>query len=699
MQPSVPGNLESTVDEIVETMRVAGDTSSAPRSAHLTGPETAGKSTTLRSIRQRLTEGDREVPVVVSPPRQSLDAGQVGLVQVAGQLEDAGLLNGGFRTFVESDQITWSDRQQRLSSWLEAHSDRVVLLCDEPYRWATGSEKARHFDDKTESFVRLLLDKTDCRRVVTSKRGSQVDGPRFDVGEQRDYRGWLTGGDATWGVLGDTAHQLWERFDDQLHVLSPLKVRLLVALARLQSADWLEQRFEQFSDGSRKRLTNHLVDAVSRRSSGEAFLSSWERCSLVREPIDSQLVDDFTDGTVGGPAIEQPLRDILTNCILYPIGDQFVLHEILQLNSKPDETRWLSEVQKQKTHELLADYYAEQFGALTDPEEAERALRCELEGFHHAVQTERQEIERDFRLFFVEQLNLFGRRLSHDLDEYAKATSVFERAVDRDEQNDYSHHYLAYNLDIRGIDADRVERHYQRAIELDDEHPWWWSRWICFLITRGRLREARDQWDEALDALGLPTFEATPDAYYKNLHKWVARLLLEAGKLDFAQRVLQGVPRRQKEELRGFRAMEQQLERLRDAQRHQTVFPAFVSYDEQWKGPHLHPENYEGQPLQRWLPARVEGVSDDVVLVVAEQQESDNDIAYGQMEIPVDTFDTWSEAIEASELQEGRFLELAIYGSPDSSPRIRAHHKTFYDPDDLPPLLLDPNRYLQSDAP
>src|SRR5690606_4074472 len=133
---------------------------------------------------------------------------------------------------------------------------------------------------------------------------------------------------------------------------------------------------------------------------------------------------------------------------------------------------------------------------------------AEMEAFHHASKSGDQALCDELRVFFVVQLDALGRRLSirarreQRRELYGAAATIFERALELDPGDDYAHHYLAFNLDVEGKDAQRVEEHYRQAVELQSNIVYWWSRYVTFLITRGRMAEARRAWDDALDALG-----------------------------------------------------------------------------------------------------------------------------------------------------------------------------------------------------
>ncbi len=119
---------------------------------------------------------------------------------------------------------------------------------------------------------------------------------------------------------------------------------------------------------------------------------------------------------------------------------------------------------------------------------------------------------------------------------------VFRLALQIDSRIAYSHHYLAFNLDWLAEHPEEVERHYREAIKLQRGHPWWWwSRWFAYLATRGRFRDARQAWRDALDEFSLGGDESSRWLYL-SLHRWVARWLLHWSELDFAENVLNAIP-------------------------------------------------------------------------------------------------------------------------------------------------------------
>jgi len=367
--------------------------------------------------------------------------------------------------------------------------------------------------------------------------------------------------------------------------------------------------------------------------------------------------------------------------------------EIVVVLSEKSLNSWLNSQSRIATHRKLSDYYAAKIEGI----KLRKAtyLGRELEAFHHASESADAAALQRFRPLFADQLNKLGRTLSKEARNFAAAADVFRQAIRWDDRNDYAHHYLAYNIDWLATDPALAESEYRRAIQLNPEHPWWWSRWINFLITVGRAREAREQWTQAVDALNLTSGDG-PDTVYHSLHLWVARLLVHRAQLDFADTVLSETPALVRETDIRFRAIRDLLAALREAERVRSVFPLSVPYHDRWKGPHLEfrREIDEGKLVQ-WFPAQVDDVDEETVyLVMAKRAPGDGKEEYAHVEISRTIFDQATLDENSGQLEAGRFIELAFYGVHEIL-RIRVHPGTAWQAPGLPALDPDPRRYLR----
>ena len=187
--------------------------------------------------------------------------------------------------------------------------------------------------------------------------------------------------------------------------------------------------------------------------------------------------------------------------------------------------------------------------------------------------------------FFVDQLDLLGKTLSHEKHDYEGACEVFEQAIAIDEEDDYAHHYLAYNLDRLGRNPEEVERHYREAISLNSRHPWWRARLISFLTVRGRTSDAELEWDAALDEIAAAE-EFGGSGAYETFHGWVGAALLRRGQLEFANRVLRDIPAQIRSESPSLTALIRRLRAMEVADADGAFVPGQHMSDRWWEGGH-----------------------------------------------------------------------------------------------------------------
>jgi len=285
------------------------------------------------------------------------------------------------------------------------------------------------------------------------------------------------------------------------------------------------------------------------------------------------------------------------------------------------------------------------------------------EAFFHATEAGDDALVSQAQPFFIEQLHLRGRSLSKQ-KRHSDAAEVFRQVVELDPDDDYAHHYRAFNLDWIAEDQPTIEVEYQRAIDLNPRHPWWHSRWINYLITVGKTTDARIAFANATEAL-QEAMESHPEYVYRSLHSWVAALLLHRGQLDFARQVLDRVPQDVRGEHRGFVALGEKLAAMEEARRGRGVFPLSVPASQHWrKSPHLDfPPQVEGKDLRAWYPARVEAVSGQgITLIVGKPSENGSPPTYGRINLSNERFDAATLDERTADLRPKQFLELAFYG-------------------------------------
>jgi tetratricopeptide (TPR) repeat protein len=691
---SVPALPE--VDSLVEHLapEIASTDHSSDAVWHIWGSATGGKSTALKNIAEQLGEHHDLCPILVAPPARVLDAGPLAVTEASVGLKASSMLNGEL-DLIQTPDAPWSEKVGAVLGWIRKHEDHVVLLCDEPGEWSSKQSDDAHFRDHAEEVALSMIAMLSCRRVVagTLPPGVRVTAQRsrrLTVESQASR--WLRDADS-WGSLAAEAEELAETIGGELDSRSPLEVRLLVALASLWKVDDLCRWWT--SNPGRRDISRTLAGILQKNDEpdGRFLRKAWTRLALARRPVTDALLDRDVD-----EAPTERARAIMRSCLLYPDNGAFTLHWSLRLDAQEHREWWGADnaaVHAAAVHADHARYYKERFEKRQQAGDP-NALLDEMEAFHHASLSGDSELLDELHPYFADQLDALGRTLSRDFKRYREAAKVFQRACTWEPEDDYAHHYLAFNLDILAEGALDVENHYRRAIELRDSHLWWHSRWVNYLITRGRMSAARRAWTDALDVLGLPD----PDAeqwMYENLHLWVARLLVHRGRLDFAKDVLEGIPKEALRNHPGLTAILRRLEALVEARRAYTVFPLSVPHDRCWRGPHLCPQRRDSGELARWMPGRIDAVDNGTVQLHVAQPpaEHESEPVYGSVKLEASDFDRWTRDERVSGLAAGRFVELAWYGA-DEEPIIRVHKEAEWHDPDLPPLFPDPARYLRA---
>ncbi len=645
------------------------------------GPWGSGKTSLLHALVPRLAERGL-FPVVVSPPPRDMDTGAAALLQIGEALQQHGFLDGELAK-LEDPQRRWHEKLSATLGWVEHNQQEVVLLCEEVDKWTVPPTADESFSPYSNRHVQEVVDaihgRLDCRRVFTTSfphvgKSDWRHDLRWDTNPS-----WLLQATDTWGSeLEPLAHQLHSRLGVKLAVASPLEIRLLVALAAVTDVPEVAVFYSQWPDCH--AIVRKLAASMGARREFSRLRTFWSQLALCRETMEQELLD-----FLGAGHLEPREQAVLYHGLLYRREYRYELNHVLRFHDSV--ISWLSPEQRIATHRRLADYYASKIDA-----NAPAYRGRQLEAFHHASQVGDPDTLNKVRPLFVDQLNKLGRTLSKEARNFAAAAEVFRLAIEWDDQNDYGHHYLAYNVDWLANDPGLAEAEYRRALEVNPEHPWWWSRWINFLITLGRAREAREQWARAVDAMHLVAGEG-PETVYQSLHLSVARLLIHRAQLDFADAVLHETPVLLRRNDRRFGALENLLAALREAERARSVFPLTVPFDKWWSDkPHLYfPRK---QNIVKWFPAQVDAVSAEAIRLVMGKRADGQRVEYAHVELPRSRFDAASLDEPSGELEPGRFLELAFYGVEETL-SIRSHPDLPWQSPDLPPIDPEPRRYLR----
>jgi tetratricopeptide (TPR) repeat protein len=654
------------IDDVVSA--ITGDIShgaTSRRTWSVHGEPTAGKSAVLEAVHDYFRDEGTIRPVIVAAPTQAYDSAHAALIDLAEGLT----LRTSLLEKVKDPEVSWSSKVQIIRREL-GREGGVVLLLDEPRKWAPSES---YFSSFVYDVYNLVFDGAGFVSVTAGPAPIHVQRTYdFHLDPASDPDIVLAGIDST--ALTVARDFVAQRFGERLQQISPLQIRLLVAMAALDES--LVSGVDASAAEHRAALVADLADLADQTAPDLRDL--WLQLAAVREPFDEELL-----GLLGVRELVPRDAAIVSQCLLFPRHHGLVLHESLR------SIRRQIEHDRTSVHARLASYYRHRF---TDPKSDNNVrLRDSIEAFHHASSAGIADLEK-FKPFFVDQLNILGYHLSYNEHDLARAADVFKLALDWDPTNPYAAHYRAYNLDRQadnpdaGVDPNEVEQLYRLAVGTNPLHPWFRARLITFLLAQARIDDAWTAWLDANEAFG-------PDAdekVYFGLHLHVARTLLYRGELRHTETLLRTLP----PEVAGaphFQAIRDRLWALREAQAHGSYVPAIYLKP----GWYRHPNRLRSTGLKRWLAARVATVAEDVVELDVADITPGLSPDYGSVELQLETLRAWwKESADISSLAPGQFLEIGFYGIEGEQgeavrlPRYRWEDLTL--PDE------DPDRYLRA---
>ncbi|MDC0743284.1 hypothetical protein [Polyangium mundeleinium] len=388
--------------------------------------------------------------------------------------------------------------------------------------------------------------------------------------------------------------------------------------------------------------------------------------------IVAELVDTLDDGARALPA---------------------ALASVIRARVEMGDPAWVPDGSADDAYRFAAQYHRERYEAAHAEGKVAKAIREELEEIHHLTEAGDAIALLSRSLQFVEQYDALGKRLSQKaFRERAQeeklrrdAVRAYERAIEHDDREAYAHHYIAYNLDILGIEPERVEREYIRARELAPGHAWYHGRYIGFLVTRAWMKEARAAWDQAL--VDLAVAAGSPQStLYVELHAQVARLLLARSELEFASDVLEDVPDALREQP-WWRALDQLRVCLEEDRDERLIFPPRLRLSERWEGPHLADQ----RNVRTWTPGRVFAQDDEIVtLLVAKGPDTSSTLDLSTDELE----EAWN--VSPSQLRVGTFVELIEYADDTRAMEIwDRQSSSFTAVPDLPKPFPNHRRYIR----
>lgn len=179
-----------------------------------------------------------------------------------------------------------------------------------------------------------------------------------------------------------------------------------------------------------------------------------------------------------------------------------------------------------------------------------------------------------------------ARHLSIQRAEYAKAADVYAGCLRRFPTDDYSAHYLAWNLEKARGDEEQIRASYALAVSLAPRVAWWNARYISHLIRVGRLTQAKRAWAEAVQRIDPDGDIVNSSPWLSaHLHYWVAEAWEGRKCFPEAKKVLDAVPLEQtcsNPHRRDFEAMRMRIEGALERER-----AALDSFLDEGRGPRM----------------------------------------------------------------------------------------------------------------
>lgn len=446
-----------------------------------------------------------------------------------------------------------------------------------------------------------------------------------------------------------------------------------------------------------------LFDELSRKVAAEdALRRVLARLSTFRTPFPRSEIDLADEGRLsanGRRFVEALLVPTSGGLVVFPDG----LRVRVQFQRAQGDPLWLGD-ETADAHRFAARYHGAAFESARDANDVNIAVRHELEQIHHLTEAGDAQAVLERSVWFVEQYDVLGKALSQialqlskagqrDAEERLRreAIAAYERALVHDEEDAYAHHYIAYNLDILASDPASAEVEYQRARALRGDHAWYHGRYICFLITRGRMTDARAAFRAAVLVLGEHEQESR---MYEELHGEIARLLLHAGELQFAREVVDDVPARFRAASGGiWPALEQLLGILVESRDERLVFPPSLPVDARWRGPHLVPDPSDAH-IASWTPGCVVE-SDQRLHVRVARRDSEGRVAISYVHLSRKRLSEMVPRGFPRMLPAGTFVEIVRYRDGTETLLSYGRDWSGVQIPNLPPLFPRPDRYIR----
>lgn len=459
---------------------------------------------------------------------------------------------------------------------------------------------------------------------------------------------------AVWAEYASAARRLGHVMASEARI-SPLVMRLAVGVVALD-ASCVHEVAQLASIGERYLDLARLL--VERAARVDGLVAALRSLLLSRTAAPEPQV-------IAACAVPHEHVALITRCVSYGDDDLRVSPTVASALTRALESAAVPDsFDEQGAHARWASARRELDGALDPSALPVRKVVQWVEKVHHLARAGAAGADEWAKQHIEHRELLWDRARALSMSgAYREAADLYRLCLDRQPQaaadrDDYSWHYLGYNLDRAGRPG--AEQAFDRARAINPENPWWNSRRITHLIERGRVRDADRAWAEALREID-PTGEVVLERpeLASQLHRWVATAWLDVGELKRARLVLDSVPSSARRDDR-WRALEHRLLDAEEALRlGEVVRPNAMPMEDRWVPVELPDYDENDVALGAWYPARVRSVTHDRVELVIGVPDADPDKRYVVEKVM--THEAWLRAARLSP-REGMFVELGEYG-------------------------------------
>ncbi len=283
-----------------------------------------------------------------------------------------------------------------------------------------------------------------------------------------------------------------------------------------------------------------LVSLLMRRVAERGFLRNVAAVAATRRAVNRDLLAKISRL----PAEHIPL---ITECIEYG-GSEVVLSSLVSSALREYFFRNEPNINVEDAHSELAQFHAAADGARSlRAIDTSRKVEAWIEKVHHlahagaagSVEWTKQDLPAPE--WYWDR----GRYLSMVKRAYVEAAEVYMAATRAFPGDDYSWHYLGYNLEKAKAEPARALEAYAKAVSLSKASTWWNSRLVTFLIDQRRWPDACAEWRRALARVDPDGSVAAENPYVvQHFHYWVAKAWLRNTQQLECLKVTDGVPER-----------------------------------------------------------------------------------------------------------------------------------------------------------